>query len=63
MKLAAKPNCRASPLVISLNSQASSAAFSGIGLMHHVDLELTQRGLGNGGIGGNVHRLAGVIKR
>ena len=30
--------------------------------MHHINLELAQTCLGDGGIGGNVHFLAGVVK-
>ncbi len=33
-----------------------------VGLMHKVDLELAQTGLGNRGVGGDVHRLARVIE-
>ena len=37
-------------------------SLQGVWLVHHVDFELAQTGLGNRGVCGNVHQVAGVVK-
>jgi hypothetical protein len=62
MKLAAKPNGARQALDQHLEQPGIIGGAQGVVAMHQVDLELAKPGFRGGGVGGNVHRLAGVIK-
>jgi hypothetical protein len=62
MKLAATPCSRARPFDEELEEPRVIGGLQRVGLVHQVDLELAGAGLGDRGVGGNVHRLAGVVE-